>query len=175
MVSFLWQLCSPWLWTVTHRNPWAPGLAVLHWQHMNVLLRVCDSGVIRNFDTELLVYQTEGSVDVLPELHNYVLAPQMAWGWRRWAWSLVLLTIGSTWREKAWVGWNWAHTMGILSSQGAAMIEPSELWSFDVWSCSRCLILCVFHLEAGLSVTLDTDPGPGLYSSLAHPPCGLCG
>lgn len=45
---------------------------------MNVLLRVCDSGVIRDFDTELLVYQTEGSVDVLPELHNYVLAPQMA-------------------------------------------------------------------------------------------------
>lgn len=78
-------------------------------------------------------------VDVLPELHNYILAPQMAWEWRRWAWSLVLLTIGSTWREKAWVGWNWAHTVGILSSQGSATIEPSELWSFDVWSCSRCL------------------------------------
>ena len=43
---------------------------------MNVLLRVCDIGVIRDFDTELLVYEMGVSVDarVLPELHNYILA-----------------------------------------------------------------------------------------------------
>lgn len=43
---------------------------------MNVLLRVCDIGVIGDFDTELLVYQMGGSIDaqVLPELHNYILA-----------------------------------------------------------------------------------------------------
>lgn len=35
---------------------------------MKVLFRVCDAGIISEFDTELLVYYMEGSVDawILP-------------------------------------------------------------------------------------------------------------
>lgn len=101
--------------------------------------------------------------------------PWMTWRWRMSAWCLALLRTGCVWKEKAWVVW--ASIVRMFSSLGESRqsLESTMKPSCEVLICDYVANVCGsrwLSLEAGLTVTVDTYPGP--HSLLTHPPWAPC-